>query len=238
MPILNNSRSLPRYILICTSLLVCSNLLAEPLTRNDFNKAELLVNSQSTRSTHLSSPNSRVIKIDKNRTEEGYPSQLIDIFSYHYPSDTLKILIYDIENDKVIKTESHQNMQPSATDEEIKDAMSLLKQDADFMDRIANEHLKRYGSQVENAADLITDFGVKAVIYSEESDYAVPITKENKKCGLNRCIYFFLATLKKPYENVVLNTGAVVNLSKRKVVSFERLLDSGHNHDDHSNHHH
>lgn len=211
-------------------LFLSHGLYAVPLNNNDFNQAKLLASDNSHRSAH---PTSRIIKISKHRSNMfANNDKWVDIYRYHYPTDTTEVLIYNLKNNELIQSKRHQNLQLSATRDEIKYAARLLENDPAFMKQLATEYYQRYQSQLPSTTIPLSSLRVKAVILTSENVHNLPQFKNTKNCGLNRCIYFFLSSLEAPYTNVTLETKAIVNLSLKAVTAFNQSQRE-HNHTAH-----
>ncbi len=203
--------------IIPLSLGLVSYVHAEPLTSEDYAKAKSLDGNNS-RSLHPVT--SRVIKVSKHRSNlMTHGSKWINVYRYHYPTDTTERLVYDVVNEKVIESKQFKNIQFSATRDEIAYAKHLLVHDPDFMEQLATEYYDRYHHPLP-AQDPLSNLNIKAIVLTTDNTHSLPVYAETKNCGLHRCVYFFLASLEAPYEYVTLETKAIVNLSKQTITPF------------------
>ncbi|WP_318492481.1 hypothetical protein [Photobacterium leiognathi] len=203
---------------------------AEPLTAEDYTKAKNL-GEANTRSLHPTT--SRVIKVSKHRSNVmTHNEKWMDVYRYHYPTDTTERIIYDVVNDKVVDSKQYKNIQFSATRDEIAYAKQLLTNNPAFMDKLSAEYYDRYHHSLPIQAPL-SGLNIKAIVLTSDNPHSIPLVANTKNCGLNRCIYFFFTSLDAPYEYVALETKAIVNLSKHTITPFRHKSEVS----DHTDHH-
>lgn len=153
------------------------------------------------------SPTIEFLRVQPHRFSKSEVSEnkrWADSTAYDYTTDELITTVVDLDNNRVISTDRHSNMQPPMAEAEIKRAIEIVFQD-DEERSILNGEFTRITGQTLTSIDQLQ---YKAFTFFADSMPTV-VNDASKPCGAQRCAQLMLYT----HDNIVFEVSPIVNLS-------------------------
>lgn len=200
------------------SVFLSTGLLAksmDPVSQDEITQAKALatipsaasVNTTRTVSTTTQSTSPEFLRVETHRFEKSDANngqRWVDVTSYDYATDELIITIVDLENDEVISSKRHKDMQPPMSQAELTRALNIVFDDPEERS-ILNAEFKRITGETLNSIDQLE---YKAFTFFADSMPTV-VNAASSACGAQRCAQLMLYT----HDNLVFEVSPVVNLS-------------------------
>ena len=150
-------------------------------------------------------PTPETLLVERRPADKNNPGiRLADIYRYDYERDETIHTIFDVNQQKVISSESHQFMQLPLTANEIDRATDIIFDDAEQLGLLKNEYRRITGNYLVNPDQL----HIKAFSFSSDT-MAEQLNQASLQCGLNRCAQLLLYT----HDSIVFEVSPIVNLS-------------------------